>query len=470
MFVVQLLFLIVVLMLIKRYAKEIRQRIVEKRRFVQLINQLPGPTALEMLGEILRFGMDSKKFSSRMEAIFRKYAYQHDHGIICLWFGLKPILVLTRSTSAKVILENTKLMNKSDDYDIFKRLNMLENLDKHCDTNETFDLLPYLHRYGLDIIAETTMGIKIDSKHQHISDQYREALPIVQQLMWARLRYPWYWFAPIRWLTGFDKKLDYYCNICKKLTSQIITEKKKEWEAFDNQPSMDDLSASGKKQLTFMDLLFSFRQQYSLTDEEIRDQVDMFLAAGSDSVSIQIGFNLFALGHRQHYQEKVYEEIKRVLGETERDITPDEVSELKYLYQCICETGRLMPSAAIIGRKIDTELDLCGYTVPAGTTCCISPFSIMRDPKHYDNPEGYDPEHFSPEKVKNRDPFAFVPFSAGIRNCIGSKFANLALMVTLAHILRRYRVTSMISEVENQLVLDLALKPSKGIPVRLERR
>ncbi|VBB35448.1 unnamed protein product, partial [Acanthocheilonema viteae] len=131
-------------------------------------------------------------------------------------------------------------------------------------------------------------------------------------------------------------------------------------------------------------------------------------------------------------------------SETERDITVDDINELKYLYQCVCETGRITPSSGIIGRKIDFELDLCGYTIPAGITCCISPFYIMRDPAHYDNPEKYDPEHFAPDKVKNRDPFAYVPFSAGIRNCIGNRFANLELVVTLAHILRRYRVISMI--------------------------
>ncbi|KAL3986176.1 Cytochrome P450 family protein [Acanthocheilonema viteae] len=483
----------------------------EKWRFIRLVNQLPGPTLLEMFGEILRFKMDSKQFTCQIEAIFRKYAYQHDHGILCLWFGLRPMLFLSRAASAKVIFENTKLTNKSDDYDIFKRLvgdgllsasgqtwfkarrmltpafhfnilrkhvevfneqtkNMLEKLDKYCDTNETFDLLPYLRRYGLDVIAETTMGVSIDAQNRCNNDAYYEAIEVVFNLMWARIRYPWYWFAAIRWLTGFDKKLDYYCNICKKLTSEIIAAKKKEWEAFDNQPSVDDLSASGKKQLTFMDLLFSVRNEYNLTDEDIRSQVDTFMAAGTDSASVQIGLNLFALGHRQHYQDKIYEEIKCVLGETERDITVDDINELKYLYQCVCETGRITPSSGIIGRKIDTELDLCGYTIPAGITCCISPFYIMRDPAHYDNPEKYDPEHFAPDKVKNRDPFAYVPFSAGIRNCIGNRFANLELVVTLAHILRRYRVISMISEAENPLIMELSLKPSKGIPIRLERR
>uniref|UniRef100_A0A915PIK0 Cytochrome P450 n=1 Tax=Setaria digitata TaxID=48799 RepID=A0A915PIK0_9BILA len=394
------------------------------------------------------------------------------------------------------------LINKTDDYDILKQLTgdgmltasgetwfkarrmltpafhfsilrkymevfneqakiLLEKLDVFCDTNQTFDILPYLRRYGLDVIAETAMGVRIDAQNCHKNDQYIEALQAVEHLAWIRLMYPWYWFAPIRWLFGFNRKLDYYCNMCNRLIREVIAEKKKEWEAFDNQPSTEDLSASGKKQLSFLDLLFSIRNQYSLTDEDIRCQVATFMAAASDAVSSQIGFNLFALGNRHHYQENVYEEIKHVLGETERNITMDDVNELKYLNQCICETGRITPNALIVGR---------GYTVPAGTTCYICLFGVMRDPKHYDNPEVYDPEHFAPDKVKNRDPFAFLPFSAGTRNCIGSKFATLELAVTVAYILRRYRVIAMLSEEENRLLPEFSLKPSKGFPVRLERR
>uniref|UniRef100_A0A0R3RNN9 Bestrophin homolog n=1 Tax=Elaeophora elaphi TaxID=1147741 RepID=A0A0R3RNN9_9BILA len=119
--------------------------------------------------------------------------------------------------------------------------------------------------------------------------------------LWARIEYPWYWFAPIRWLTDFDQRLDYHCeknmqkihqrsvmlsfhfgnnneqNLCfiKKRSNvtffnpyefigdcvNVIVAKKKEWESFDNKPPMEDLAANDKKQLNFLDLLFIVHDQ-----------------------------------------------------------------------------------------------------------------------------------------------------------------------------------------------------------------
>lgn len=159
------------------------------------------------------------------------------------------------------------------------------------------------------------MGVSIHAQANHNQDYYH-SLRKALNLMWAKIRYPWFWFPPVRWIYGFDRKLDYYCNRCKDLTREVVSNrkialghpnffiyhsffislfilnwqdickfkiialKKKDWEAYDHQPSFEELSTSGRKKLDFMDLLFSIRDEYGLTDEDIRGQVDMFMAAG----------------------------------------------------------------------------------------------------------------------------------------------------------------------------------------------
>uniref|UniRef100_A0A915PEA2 Uncharacterized protein n=1 Tax=Setaria digitata TaxID=48799 RepID=A0A915PEA2_9BILA len=157
MLTVDLILLIILFIVLAKYGKQIWQKITEKWRFIKLVNQLPGPTFLEAIRELVTLKMNRKRMHShiyavkrldkfekpeilqrvnyiltvlldyRIDDIFHKYAYKNEYGMTCIWLGIRPVLVLTRASSAKriplqVVLENTKLTRKSDDYDIFKPL------------------------------------------------------------------------------------------------------------------------------------------------------------------------------------------------------------------------------------------------------------------------------------------------------------------------------------------------------------
>lgn len=120
--------------------------------------------------------------------------------------------------------------------------------------------------------------------------------------------------------------------------------------------------------------------------------------------------------------------------------------------------------------KHDLKLASGDYIVPAGTTVVIATYKLHRLESIYPNPDKFDPDNFLPERQANRHYYAFVPFSAGPRSCVGRKYAMLKLKVILSTILRQFRVHSDLKEEDFRLQADIILKREEGFQIRLEPR
>lgn len=83
------------------------------------------------------------------------------------------------------------------------------------------------------------------------------------------------------------------------------------------------------------------------------------------------------------------------------------------------EVLRLYPSAPIVSRELNEELEINGVILPPGTSLQLEIYNLHRDPKQFPDPLKFDPDRFLPENNQKRHPFAYLPFSAGARNCIG---------------------------------------------------
>lgn len=177
-----------------------------------------------------------------------------------------------------------------------------------------------------------------------------------------------------------------------------------------------------KKRLAFLDLLLESAQNgATLTDQEIKEQVDTIMFEGHDTTAAASSFFLSLMGIHQDMQEKVYEEMQAIFGDSDRPATFQDTLEMKYLERCLMETLRMYPPVPIIARELREDLQLASenLVVPAGATVIIGTYLMHNDEKIYPNPTKFNPDNFLPENTAKRHYYSFIPFSAGPRSCVG---------------------------------------------------
>lgn len=110
-----------------------------------------------------------------------------------------------------------------------------------------------------------------------------------------------------------------------------------------------------------------------------------------------------------------------------------------------------------------------GKVLPKGSNVVISPFIIGRNARIWENPKSFIPERFELENLTNLNPFSYLPFSAGPRNCIGQKFAMLEMKCTIVKVLQKFEI-SLEPGFKLVIMPEIVLKPAKGIKLRLKAR
>lgn len=179
--------------------------------------------------------------------------------------------------------------------------------------------------------------------------------------------------------------------------------------------------------------------QQRLTNSQLRDQILTLLVAGHDTSANALIWAFYLLDQNPGVDHALYEEMQQVLGG--RSPVAEDYDHLAYTKMVVDEVLRLYPPAWAISRRPLTPDLIGGFEVSAGTPLLISPYVVHRDPSIWTDPEVFDPLRFSPDRSATRPKFAHFPFGGGARQCLGSGFARMELVLVLATILQRYRLT-----------------------------
>ncbi len=216
-------------------------------------------------------------------------------------------------------------------------------------------------------------------------------------------------------------------------------------------------------------LVHASRAQHDeFDDQSLRDQLLTLFFAGHETSATSLSWIHYLLSQHSDVREKLQLEVARVLG-NRLDPTPADLDQLDYTEQVINESLRLYSPIHSISRVALEDDEIGGYRIPKGAMIYISLYATQRLPNIWTNPDVFDPDRFTPEATSQLPRFAFIPFAAGHRNCIGVTMAMAELKVVIAQIAQRF-------------VLDLApghrvvpaagttMHPKFGMQMRLSSR
>lgn len=178
---------------------------------------------------------------------------------------------------------------------------------------------------------------------------------------------------------------------------------------------------------------------HRLSHAELMNETTTFLVAGHETTSTWCYWALFALSKHPDIQEKVFTDVSRHCSTDDRDtITLEMVDAMEYFHAFLQEVLRLYPPVGMFVRTSTRKEIMAGYTIPQNTRIVIPVHLLHRHPHYWDEPDVFKPERWL-DMNEERIRFAFIPFSAGGRNCIGQRFATIEAKLILAPLIRNFR-------------------------------
>ncbi|CAG9797348.1 unnamed protein product [Chironomus riparius] len=374
--------------------------------------------------------------------------------------------------------KSRKLLNGGFNLNILKGLipifsyytgTLIKEMEQHLDGKE-FDLLLPLSKLTTNGISGTIMNVT-DVEVTDLEKLIAE-VAIFLDLTCKRMLYPFLekdWIY--RWTKSYKREQEareYAMAYGDELIAASKKRNRKDKSLVDENGSV--IVKRDEKVEFIIDQLLNHEEKF--TDEEIRDHVMTLLATSSETTTRFVATTLLQLAINQQYQQKVYEEIVDVFGDSIENIDYDKLNACRYLEMVLKEVLRLFTSVPIYQRETIDKLDIgIGKPLDKGAKIIIFAYILHRRKDLWGKNSGvFDPENFSSERTAERDPYCYLPFGAGPRNCIGNRFAMIAAKTEIIRLLHAYKFSTKIKDTDIKQGLSLTSRLSVDYLMSIEKR
>ena len=306
---------------------------------------------------------------------------------------------------------------------------------------EPFDVAASMNRLALAIAGETLFGTDVLSQADAVSGAVHDAMAAFDAAQFPLA-------DKLQWLPSKANRTSRRARAALDAVVYDMIERRRH-------DAGDDL----------LSMLLEARDQdtdEAMTDLEVRDEAMTLLLAGHETTAVALAWTWLLLAQNPHAEAALHAEVDAL----EDDPTFDDLRRLTVTRQTFAEAMRLYPPAWTVGREAARDTELGGHPVPRGTTVLFAPLFLHRDARFWDDPLAFRPGRH--QKGADRHKFAYLPFSAGRRGCIGEQFAWSEATLVLATLARRWRLALEGEPPETQG--SVTLRPAGPLWMRAESR
>uniref|UniRef100_A0A8C7C397 unspecific monooxygenase n=1 Tax=Neovison vison TaxID=452646 RepID=A0A8C7C397_NEOVI len=436
---------------------------------------IPGPKPLPFVGTALAY---RKGFSVFDETCFRKYGRMWG-----FYDGRQPVLAITDTDMIKTVLVKecySVFTNRRVGMDQWKRVPFLsilmfsiidqygdvlvKNVRKEAEKGKPINLKDVFGAYSMDVITSTSFGVNIDSLNNP-QDPFVENIKkllkfdFLDPFFFSILLFPF--LTPVFEMLNislFPKStIDFFKKSIKRMKESRLQDKQ-------------------KHRVDFLQLMINSQNskemdtQKALSDLELVAQSIIFIFAGYETTSTSLSFLVYELATHPDVQQKLQEEIDATFPK-KAPPTYDGLVQMEYLDMVLNETLRLYPIGGRLERVCKKDVEISGVFIPKGTVVMVPVFTLQRDQDLWPEPEEFRPERFSKKNKDSINPYIYLPFGTGPRNCLGMRFAILNMKLALVRVLQNFSFKPCKeTQIPMKLNVQGLLQPEKPIVLKAELR